>query len=156
VTIWPVVKLCHPRLDPMNNFMESVKIVSIPGRGRGLVASRNIMPGEIFLEEPALICTALRYPHRTVLCSHCLACVSLPPGLEHPRNLVPENELSIPKFPVKCPEGCGMIFCGDECAENARPAHFWICGSGSSDMLKLQVINTQLVLLKPVIENIHE
>ncbi len=116
----------------------AARIAQLPGRGRGLVATRYIAEGEYILAESALLSTVLRNPKGVVLCAQCLRCISLPPDTD-PEAVSVQDELHLPVSPVYCRRGCGVAFCGAGCLSDAGGTHDILCSVGSPVMLSLQV-----------------
>ncbi|TKW08406.1 hypothetical protein SEVIR_6G026300v4 [Setaria viridis] len=81
---------------------DALRVADLPGRGRGLVAARNVREGEVLLSEPAL----LLYPSTLAsLRSYCAACFrSLPASAV-----------------VPCASCRAAAFCSPACAAASHP-----------------------------------
>ncbi|KAG2452933.1 hypothetical protein HYH02_002272 [Chlamydomonas schloesseri] len=108
VSVTPNV-LFRPGPDPAAVVLEPLlrgrpfHVAQIPGRGRGLVASRPIAAGEVVLSEAPM----LAYPsdkHQHQVCYHCLA--AMPPGADVLRH-----------------RPTGRRFCSDACLDAALQSY---------------------------------
>lgn len=80
---------------------DALRVADLPGRGRGLVATRNVREGEVLLSEPAL----LLYPSTLAsLRSYCAACFR-----------------SLPAAATPCASCRAAAFCSPSCAAVAHP-----------------------------------
>lgn len=112
---------------------DSVAIMPIDGKGNGLVAQTAFEPGETILRHPALVALQLFSNDADVqACGNCLRCVgSLATQLLWMADAddcdagrvnwdaVPHS--ATPVAPIAaCPHGdCDMVFCSDECGQQA-------------------------------------
>eukprot|EP01062_Namystynia_karyoxenos_P013768 TRINITY_DN1494_c0_g1_i1.p1 TRINITY_DN1494_c0_g1~~TRINITY_DN1494_c0_g1_i1.p1 ORF type:complete len:492 (+),score=134.56 TRINITY_DN1494_c0_g1_i1:76-1551(+) len=76
-----------------------VRVADIPGKGRGLVATRDVAAGEVVVAEPPLVVYADEKQFAAV-CARCLGAVG---GAKE-----------------RCSGGCGCCYCSAECAEKHR------------------------------------
>ncbi|KAK7084937.1 hypothetical protein SK128_013959 [Halocaridina rubra] len=85
-------------------FSKAVKVVCTPKKGRGLVATRNIKPGEILAVEDAF-CLNVAEPRVYSYCGHCATvCID----------------------PLPCP-GCGVIvYCSFTCRNKSLTGEHWL------------------------------
>ncbi|KAK1609319.1 hypothetical protein QYE76_032992 [Lolium multiflorum] len=83
---------------------EALRAADLPGRGRALLAAREILEGEVILSEPPI----LLYPSSLAsLPAYCSACFrSLPPP---------------PHAPAPCPSCRAAAFCSPACAAASHP-----------------------------------
>lgn len=72
-----------------------VKLADVPGRGRALVASRHIKPGEILLSDSPLLLYPAYSAASSLFCSHCFR--------------------SARSVPVPCPFCPSAVFCSARC-----------------------------------------
>ncbi|KAF8774961.1 hypothetical protein HU200_005008 [Digitaria exilis] len=86
---------------PQNPTTDALRVADLPGRGRGLVAARNVGEGEVLLSEsPALL-----YPSTLAsLRSYCAACFR-----------------SLPSTPTPCASCRAAAFCSPSCAAASHP-----------------------------------
>uniref|UniRef100_A0ACD6AGG7 Uncharacterized protein n=1 Tax=Avena sativa TaxID=4498 RepID=A0ACD6AGG7_AVESA len=92
---------------------EALRVADLPGRGRALLAAREILEGEVILSEPPIVL----YPSSLAsLPSYCSACFrSLPPPPHAP-----------------CPSCRAAAFCSPACASASHPR--LVCAALSSGL----------------------
>ncbi|KQJ95536.1 histone-lysine N-methyltransferase ASHR2 [Brachypodium distachyon] len=82
---------------------DALRVADLPGRGRGLVAARDILEGEVLLSEPPI----LLYPSSLAsLPSYCSACFRCLPQAPHA---------------APCPSCRAAAFCSPACAAASHP-----------------------------------
>jgi hypothetical protein len=92
-------------------FGNLLSIQVIPGRGRGLIANRNIPKGQLIFVEKSISISNSRTRNTRAECGHCCSFVLLP-------------------LPFVCPVArCEEVFCCEECMNNAMQwYHPVLCG----------------------------
>lgn len=92
-------------------------IESIKGRGNGLIASRNIVAGElIYCEKPWSWCSkSSNFGLDSQQITYCYQCGKQFPENEH----------------ISCPLGCRLKFCNESCYIKSvkTDGHLWLCSS---------------------------
>ncbi|XP_068241481.1 SET and MYND domain-containing protein 4-like [Palaemon carinicauda] len=107
------------------NFTSAVKVASIPGKGRGIVATRDINTGEVIGVEKA-VCVNIKNEELDTYCSYCL---------RHCFN------------PIPCPSCCYVGFCSTECRTKSLSEEHWLECKLLPSMIKLGLQNKQLMYL---------
>jgi hypothetical protein len=121
---------------------ESVREEKRDGRGRALVATRDVVAGEVMLTEAPLAAAQFAWNascgYRA--CGQCLrsletaaemfqrlAALDKPPTLPHADTCCASSSLT----PVGCPAGCSAVYCGEACRDAAwRDHHVHMCPLG--------------------------
>ncbi|EAT36042.1 AAEL011838-PA [Aedes aegypti] len=106
----PCAKLdINVEVNPLRPFMAAGIVQKmIPGYGRSVVAERNFKPGDVILNEKAML-TAISPEVKYKNCNHC--------SMENFHSLIP------------CPKCVSVMFCSKECLEKGlRYSHRFECG----------------------------
>ena len=102
---------------------DAVEAADLPGRGQGLVASRDIAAGEALVCETALASVVLD-EWRGLVCHQCFS--ALPTARDE-------------QFPCGCRQ---VVFCSEECQATATPAHR---GAPHSECAALARLDTDIL-----------
>lgn len=139
---------------------ESTKVIDFgPPRGKGIVATRTINPGETIFTESPLICCQFSWNriYGYSACDHCLcplesAALNASRLTGNPHIVLPHpscGSLEDVINPVRCP-GCNVTYCTLSCLEEAAVTYHSIvcpkdaCPSASHPLLQLDEIWRQL------------
>lgn len=76
--------------------MSAFEIVSIPGKGRGMISQKHFKEGDIILEEKAFVCCQFswNYAYGYLACDHCMR--PLETTEENVRRLASDQSISVP------------------------------------------------------------
>ena len=86
--------------------LDLVKIVEVPGKGLGIVATRDADPGQVVARERSPIAISVDVNHLGARCSRCAGRGPRPGGATH-----------------RCRNGCGAAWCSPECARVDEALH---------------------------------
>ena len=86
--------------------LDLVKIVEVPGKGLGIVATRDADPGQVVARERSPIAISVDVNHLGARCSRCAGRGPRPGGATH-----------------RCHNGCGAAWCSPECARVDESLH---------------------------------
>ncbi|XP_064093720.1 SET and MYND domain-containing protein 4-like [Macrobrachium nipponense] len=98
------LKVSEPFLKSRVNISKKVRICNVPNKGKGLVATGYLKPGEIIGIEAAY-CLGIDPDKRYLYCSYCVKkCVFLLP----------------------CPDCTEVVFCSEECRSKSLAGDHWL------------------------------
>ncbi|XP_064119854.1 SET and MYND domain-containing protein 4-like [Macrobrachium nipponense] len=111
--------------DKAPNLSTAVKVAHIPGKGRGIIATRDIATGEVVGVEKA-VCVNIKKDELDSYCSYCL---------RHCFN------------PLPCPGCCYVGYCSIDCRNKSLSEEHWLQCKLLPSMIKLGLQNKQMIYL---------